>query len=111
MPRVRRLSEPPSLWLRRECSNHTPSITIRGTKKGAKGGKKGLKHHPCPLAAMTNNGNAGKEIENSDEQFIAAAECDFKRRTRPPKDHFEKILEVPVLTTCTLSSTNSGIVP
>jgi hypothetical protein len=40
-----------------------------------------------------NNDNAGKEIENSDEEFIVAAERDFKRRTRPPKDHFEKILE------------------
>jgi hypothetical protein len=24
---------------------------------------------------------------------VAAAECDFKQRTRPPRDHFEKILE------------------
>jgi hypothetical protein len=37
--------------------------------------------------------NAGKEIENSDEEFMAAAEREFKRCTRPPKDHFEKILE------------------
>jgi hypothetical protein len=40
-----------------------------------------------------NNGNAGKEIENSNEEFIAVAKRDFKQRTRPPKDHFEKILE------------------
>jgi hypothetical protein len=39
-----------------------------------------------------NNRNIGEEIENSDEEFIAAVKHDFKRRTRPPKDHFEKIL-------------------
>jgi hypothetical protein len=70
-----------------------PSITIKGTKKGAKGSKKGQKHLPCRLAVMANNSNAGKEIENSGEEFIAAAERDFKRHTKPPKDHFEKILE------------------
>jgi hypothetical protein len=95
---VRKLSGPPSLWLRQEqplvvVEPHPPNITIRGTKKGAKGEKKGQKHHPRHLTAIMNNGNAGKEIENSDEEFIVAAERDFKRRTRPPKDHFEKILE------------------
>jgi hypothetical protein len=42
---------------------------------------------------MANNDLAGKKIENSDEEFVAVAECDFKRCTRPPKDHFKKILE------------------
>jgi hypothetical protein len=64
-----------------------PSITIRGTKKGAKGGKKGK------VPPASSHRNAGKEIENSDEEFMAAAEREFKRCTRPPKDHFEKILE------------------
>jgi hypothetical protein len=41
----------------------------------------------------SNDGNTGKEIENSNEEFIAAAERDFKQCTIPPKDHFEKILE------------------
>jgi hypothetical protein len=41
---------------------------------------------------MVNNDNVGEEIENSDEEFIVT-ERDFQRRTRPPKDHFEKILE------------------
>jgi hypothetical protein len=35
------------------------------------------------------------EIENSDEEFIGAAERNFEWRTRPPKDHFDKILEAP----------------
>jgi hypothetical protein len=39
-----------------------------------------------------NNGNVEKEIENSDEEFIAAAERDFKRCTIPPKDHFKRII-------------------
>jgi hypothetical protein len=42
---------------------------------------------------MVSNGNVGEEIENSDKEFIVVAEHDLKRCTRPPKDHFEKILE------------------
>jgi hypothetical protein len=56
------------------------------------GGKKGPKCRPSRLAATVNNGNVEKEIENSDEEFIAAAERDFKRCTIPPKDHFERII-------------------
>jgi hypothetical protein len=70
-----------------------PNITTIGTKKGAKGRKKGQKrcsHHP---AAVTNNGSVGEKIERSDEEFVASTKRNFKRRTRPPKDHFEKVLE------------------
>jgi hypothetical protein len=42
---------------------------------------------------MVNNGNAGKEVKNSDEEFIAAAKHEFKWCTRPPKDNLEKIFE------------------
>jgi hypothetical protein len=70
-----------------------PNITIRGTKKGAKGGKKGQKCHPRRVTVMANNGNIRKEIENSDEEFMAVVERDFRWRTRKPKDHLEKILE------------------
>jgi hypothetical protein len=35
---------------------------------------------------MANNDNIGEEIKNSDEVFMAAADHDFKRCTRPPKD-------------------------
>jgi hypothetical protein len=52
------------------------------------------KCHLCHLATMANNNNVGEVIENSDEEFMAVAGRNFKRRTRPPKDHFKKILEV-----------------
>jgi hypothetical protein len=42
---------------------------------------------------MVNNDNVGEEIENSDKELMVAAEHDFRRCTRPPKDHFKKILE------------------
>jgi hypothetical protein len=35
----------------------SPSITIRGTKKGSKGEKKGQKHRPRHLIVTVNNGN------------------------------------------------------
>jgi hypothetical protein len=35
-----------------------------------------------------------KEADNSDEELIATAERDFKRRDRQPANHFEKLLEV-----------------
>jgi hypothetical protein len=70
-----------------------PNITVSSTKKDAKGRKKGQKCCPHHLATMANNGKIGKEIENSDEEFMVATEHDFKWHTRPPKEHFEKILE------------------
>jgi hypothetical protein len=42
--------------------------------------------------SAANNGNVRDEIENSDEEFIVAAERGFKQHTGPPKDHFKKIL-------------------
>jgi hypothetical protein len=71
--------------------------TIKGGRKGAKGGKKGQKHRTRHLATMASNDNGGEEIDNSGEEFVAMAERDFKRWTQPPKDHFEKILEVACL--------------
>jgi hypothetical protein len=41
---------------------------------------------------VTNNDN--EEVENSDKECMVTTECNFKRCTRPPKDYFEKILEV-----------------
>jgi hypothetical protein len=41
---------------------------------------------------MANNDNV-EEIKNSNEEFVVVAERDFKWRTGPTKDHFEKILE------------------
>jgi hypothetical protein len=43
----------------------------------------------------SNNGNVG--ADNPGEEFIAVAERDFKRQTRPSKDHFEKLLEATCL--------------
>jgi hypothetical protein len=67
------------------------STTVKSTKKGAKDGKKGQKCRPCHLTSVTDNSNEG--VKDSDEECVATTECDFKRCTRPPKDHFEKILE------------------
>jgi hypothetical protein len=46
---------------------------------------------------VASNGNGDEEADNSGEEFIGAVECDFKRQTRPPKDHFEKIHEATYL--------------
>jgi hypothetical protein len=43
---------------------------------------------------MASNGDVEEEINDCSEKFMVATKCDFKRRMRPPKDHFEKILEV-----------------
>jgi hypothetical protein len=67
------------------------STTVKSTKKGAKGEKKGQKCHPRHLTLVTNNCN--EEVEDSDEECVAIAERDFKRCTRPPKDHFKMIHE------------------
>jgi hypothetical protein len=40
---------------------------------------------------VTNNGN--EEVNDSNEECMVTAERNFKRCTRPPKDHFKKILE------------------
>jgi hypothetical protein len=42
---------------------------------------------------MVSNGDDGEEVDNSNGGFVATAKRDFKRQTRPPKDHFEKLLE------------------
>jgi hypothetical protein len=40
-----------------------------------------------------NNSSIEEKIESSDEEFVASAKHDFKRRTQPPKDHFEMVLK------------------
>jgi hypothetical protein len=42
---------------------------------------------------VTNNSSVREKVKGSDKEFVALAECDFKRRTRSPKDHFEKVLK------------------
>jgi hypothetical protein len=68
--------------------------TVKSTRKGAKGGKKGQKCQPHDIAITTSNGNSGEEAYSSGVGFVVAVEHDFKRRTWPPNDHFEKLLEV-----------------
>jgi hypothetical protein len=64
------------------------SATIRTTKKGSNCRKKGQKHCPHCLAIMGSNSDTREQVENSDEEFMATAEYNFKRCTRPHKDHF-----------------------
>jgi hypothetical protein len=70
----------------------SPKIAARGTRKGSEGRKKGQECYPRHLTARVSNGSVREEIEDSDEEFIAMAERDFKRHTRTPKGHFEKVL-------------------
>jgi hypothetical protein len=46
---------------------------------------------------MANNDKCGEEADNSGVGYVATTKCDFKRQTRMPKDHFEKLLEVTCL--------------
>jgi hypothetical protein len=85
------------------------STTVKRIKKGAKGEKKGQKRCLCRLSSVTNNGN--EEVEDSDEECVVIAKCDFKWCTRPPKDHFKKILGAACPHHRTPSSTNSGTIP
>jgi hypothetical protein len=68
--------------------------TIKGVRKGPKGGKKGPKRQPHHVAIVVGNGGGDEEVSDSSEECVAAAERDFKCQTRPPKDHFEKLLRV-----------------
>jgi hypothetical protein len=70
--------------------------TIIGARKGTRGSKKGQKHRPhcVAIVASNDNDNDGEEADNSGEEFVAAAERNFKQQTGLPKDHFEKLLEV-----------------
>jgi hypothetical protein len=47
--------------------------------KALKGSKKGQKRRPHHIAIVASNGNNDEEADNSDEEFVAAAKCDFKR--------------------------------
>jgi hypothetical protein len=41
---------------------------------------------------VASNGNNYEGADNSGEELVAAAECDYKRQTWLTKDHFEKLL-------------------
>jgi hypothetical protein len=42
---------------------------------------------------VTNNDSVREKVKGSDEEFVASAERNFKQRTWPPEDHFEKVLK------------------
>jgi hypothetical protein len=65
------------------------NITIQGTKKGTKGGRK-----RCPRwFADAISYDDDKKADDSDKEYIMAAEQGFKRHARPPTYHFERLLE------------------
>jgi hypothetical protein len=51
---------------------------VKGAKKGTKDGKKGQKRRQRSVAMVASNGNDDEGVDNSVEEFIAAAERDFK---------------------------------
>jgi hypothetical protein len=70
--------------------------TDKGTKRGIKNDKRGPRRRPQRVAvtASCEEDNNDKDVDDSDEELVAATEHDFKRRARLPVDHFEKLLEV-----------------
>jgi hypothetical protein len=61
--------------------------------RGTKGGKKGQKRCPCYITVVVSNSGGDEAAGDSSEEYVATTERNFKRQTRPPKDHFEKYLE------------------
>jgi hypothetical protein len=74
------------------------STTVKSTKRILRAGRRVINYN-------------NEEVEDFDKDCVAIAKHDFKWRTRPPKDHFEKILMWLVLITHTLSSANLGTLP
>jgi hypothetical protein len=46
---------------------------------------------------VADNGDGDEEADDSCEEFVVAAESNFKWQSQPPKDHFEKLPEVTYL--------------
>jgi hypothetical protein len=68
-------------------------------KRGIKSDKKGPIWWPqrVTVTASCDEEMNDKDAGDSDEELMVATECDFKCPTRPPIDHFEKLLEVTCL--------------
>jgi hypothetical protein len=66
--------------------------TVKSARKGAMCSKKGQKCRPHRLAIVASDGNDREEADDSDRGFVLTVKRDFKWQTRPPKDHFEKLL-------------------
>jgi hypothetical protein len=68
--------------------------TTKGFRKGTKSSKKGKKQHPRCVTVAARDDDGDEEPNDSDEGYVMAADRDFKCQTRPPKDHFKKLLDV-----------------
>jgi hypothetical protein len=55
--------------------------TDKGAKRGARSDKRGLKQRPqwAMVTASYDEGDNDKDADDSDEELIITAECDFKR--------------------------------
>jgi hypothetical protein len=60
--------------------------------KATRGGCRGDPNESRSLSSY-DEGDNDKEVGDSDEELVAAAECDFKRQARKPANHFEKLLK------------------
>jgi hypothetical protein len=67
--------------------------TVKSTRKGTKSGKKGQKQHPQLVAVTAGDGCNDEKADDSNEEYVMAAERIFKHQMRQPEDHFEKLLE------------------
>jgi hypothetical protein len=76
-----------------DSHTETPKATIRSARKGTNGSKKGQKRHTQRIAVATSGDSDNKEVDDSNKDYVTAAESDFKRHVRQPNDHFEKLLE------------------
>jgi hypothetical protein len=78
-----RSGPPSSLVMRERLANNgraaPTKAAIKDAKKGAKDGKKGQKCRPSHVAVVVGNGDSNEEAGDSDEEFVAATKCHFKR--------------------------------
>jgi hypothetical protein len=74
------------------CSRAAPSkATIKSTRKGAKGGKKGQKWHPRCVAIMASDDSDEGKADDSSKEYVTAIKHDFKHKVWQQKDHFKKL--------------------
>jgi hypothetical protein len=72
----------------------SPKAADKGAKRSTKGTKRGAKKQPewVTVATSCDEGDNGKEADNSDKELVATVERDFKRQAWQPADHFENLL-------------------